>query len=180
MQVKSDRGPERPDLAGTSACAAYNFRRAARAVSRFYDAVLEPSGIRSTQFAILTAVAKLRPIPIGRIGEILLIDPTTLTRSLRLLEKDGLIEVAPRGERRQRLVTLTSQAEKVLARAVPLWREAQARYLASLGGADWPEFKARLEQAARAAVALEPKSAARRPAPGRPKRSPQRPPGGPA
>src|SRR5215467_9957282 len=152
MQVKCPA--PLPDLAGTSACAAYNFRRAARAVSRFYDAVLEPSGIRSTQFAILTAVAKLRPVAISRIGEILVIDPTTLTRSLRLLEKQGLIEVAPRGSRRQRLVTLTNKAENVLAQAVPLWREAQARFLATLS-ADWPEFKARLEQATRAAVALE-------------------------
>jgi len=178
MQVKS--GIERPDLAGTSACAAYNFRRTARAVSRFYDAVLEPSGIRSTQFAILTAVAKLCPIPMGRIGEILVIDPTTLTRSLRLLDKQGLIEVAPRGQRRQRLVTLTSKGEKVLARAVPLWREAQDRFLASLGGADWSQLKGRLEQAARAAVALEPKSAGPRRASGRSKPSPEWPPGGPA
>ena len=155
MQVKPVPGTLPPDLAGTSACAAYNFRRTARAVSRFYDAVLEPSGIRSTQFAILTAIAKLRPVPISRIGEILVIDPTTLTRSLRLLEKGGLIEIAPRGVRRQRLVTLTTLAEKVLTQAVPLWREAQGRFLASLGGADWPEFKARLEQATRAALALE-------------------------
>jgi len=155
MQVKSEPGTPVPDLAGTSACAAYNFRRTARAVCRFYDAVLEPSGVRSTQFAILTAIAKLKPVPISRIGEILVIDPTTLTRSLRLLEKEGLIEIAPRGVRRQRLVTLTTQAEKVLAEAVPLWREAQARFLASLGGADWPEFKARLERATRAALSLK-------------------------
>jgi DNA-binding MarR family transcriptional regulator len=163
MQVKSAPGTLLPDLAGTSSCAAYNFRRAARAVSRFYDAILEPSGIRSTQFAVLTAIAKLCPVAISRIGEILVIDPTTLTRSLRLLKREGLIEIAPRGVRRQRLVTLTSKAEKVLTKAVPLWREAQALFLASLGGADWREFKARLELATEAAIKLEQAGAAARP-----------------
>src|SRR5215475_15991352 len=128
MQVKSDL-TDLPffDLSGTSDCAAYQFRRTSRAVARLYDAALSPAGIRSTQFAILTAIAKLQPVSISRVAEILLIDATTMTRSLKLLEKDGLIEIAPRGERRQRLLTLTSKATKALAVAVPLWRQAQAR-----------------------------------------------------
>src|ERR1700751_3792975 len=135
MQVKPDPGfGSLPDLSGTSACAAYQFRRTSRAVARLYDAAIPSSGIRSTQFAILTAIAKLQPVPISRVATILLIDTTTMTRSLRLLQKDGLIEIAPRGVRRQRLLTLTSKAEKALAIAVPLWRNTQARFLASLGG----------------------------------------------
>jgi DNA-binding MarR family transcriptional regulator len=129
-------------------------------VARLYDAAIAPSGIRSTQFAILTAIAKLQPVSMSRIGEILVIDAATMTRSLRLLQKNGLIEIAPRGARRQRLLTLTLKAEKALAVAVPLWREAQARYLASLGK-KWREFRDELEQAAQVAVSLEAADAAR-------------------
>jgi len=155
MQVKSrSRSGSPPDLAGTSACAAYQFRRTSRAVARLYDTAIAPSGLRSTQFAILTAIAKLQPIAMSRVGEILVIEPATMTRSLRLLEKDGLIEIAPRGVRRQRLLTLTLKAEKALAVAVPLWREAQARFLASLGR-HWAELQDQLEHAAEVAVSLE-------------------------
>ena len=155
MQVKSDSLPgDRPDLTGTSACAAYQFRRTSRAVARVYDAAIAPSGLRSTQFAILTAVAKLQPVAMSRVGEILVIEPATMTRSARLLEKDGLIEIAPRGVRRQRLLTLTLKAEKALAVAVPLWREAQARFLASLGR-HWKELQDELEHAAEIAASLE-------------------------
>jgi DNA-binding MarR family transcriptional regulator len=155
MQVKSDLDfGSLPDLTGTSGCAAYQFRRTSRAVARLYDAALAPSGIRSTQFAMLTAIAKLQPISMSRVGEILVIDAATMTRSLRLLEKDGLIEIAPRGVRRQRLLTLTLKAEKALAIAVPLWRDAQARFLASLG-VEWKEIRNELEHAARTAVSLE-------------------------
>jgi DNA-binding MarR family transcriptional regulator len=161
MQVKPDLGfGSLPDLTGTSGCAAYQFRRTSRAVARLYDAALAPSGIRSTQFAILTAIAKLQPISMSHVGEILVIDGATMTRSLRLLQKDGLIEIAPRGVRRQRLLTLTLKAEKALAIAVPLWRDAQARFLASLGG-EWKEIRNELEQAARIAVSLETADSAR-------------------
>src|SRR5262245_16657983 len=155
MQVKSDSQSGNPtDLTGTSACAAYQFRRTSRAVARLYDAALAPSGLRSTQFAILTAIAKLQPISMSRVGEILVIDAATMTRSLRLLQEDGMIEIAPRGVRRQRLLTLTLKAEKALAVAVPLWREMQARFLASLGK-QWPDCRDGLEHAAQVAVTLE-------------------------
>ena len=161
MQVKPDSAlSPLPDLTGSSGCAAYQFRRTSRAVARLYDAALAPSGIRSTQFAILTAIAKLQPVSMSRIGEILVIDAATMTRSLRLLQKNGLIEIAPRGARRQRLLTLTLKAEKALAVAVPLWREAQARFLASLGK-KWREFRDELEQAAQVAVSLEAADATR-------------------
>src|SRR5262249_59661242 len=106
------------------------------------------------EFALLTAIAKLQPVAISRVAEILVIDLTTMTRSLKLLQKEGLVQIAPRGARRQRLLTLTSKAEKALAVAVPLWREMQARFLAELGK-KWPEFRDELEQAAEVAVALE-------------------------
>src|SRR5215510_6612957 len=152
MQVKPEPGfGSLPDLSGTSACAAYQFRRTSRAVARLYDAAIAPSGLRSTQFAILTAIAKLQPIAMSRVGEILVIEPATMTRSLKLLQKDGLVEIAPRGVRRQRLLTLTSKAQKALVIAVPLWREAQTRFLASLGR-EWSGFRDQLEHAAEIAV----------------------------
>ena len=70
MQVKGG-ATDSLDLSGTGSCAAFNFRRTARAVSRLYDHGLEPSGLRATQFAILTAIAKFQPVSISRIGEIL-------------------------------------------------------------------------------------------------------------
>jgi DNA-binding MarR family transcriptional regulator len=163
MQVKPDSALNSlPDLTGTSGCAAYQFRRTSRAVARLYDSAIAPSGIRSTQFAILTAIAKLQPVSMTRVAKILVIDPTTMTRSLRLLEKGGLIEIAPRGLRRQRVLTLTLKAEKALAIAVPLWREVQNRFVAALGGKQWTEFRDELEQAAELASTLETAKAAQK------------------
>src|ERR1700756_5014584 len=113
MQVKSG-STDSLDLKGTGSCAAFNFRRTARAVTRLYDLALEPSGIRSTQFAILTAIAKFQPVAISRIGEILVLAKTTLTRSLRLMQKQGILEISPRSTRRQRFLNLTDAGAKSL------------------------------------------------------------------
>src|SRR5258707_5957766 len=66
------------NLNGTGSCASFNFRRAARAVTRFYDQALEPCGIRSTQFTILVGVAKTQPTSISALADVLVIDNTTL------------------------------------------------------------------------------------------------------
>ena len=75
------------DLTGTGYCASLNFRRTARAVTRMYDTAMQESGVRSTQFAMLVAIAKIQPVAMGTLAEVLTIDRTTLTRSLQAAAK---------------------------------------------------------------------------------------------
>src|SRR5213596_595304 len=107
------------DLSGTGYCASFNFRRTARAVTSLYDTALQESGIRSTQFAILVGVVKNQPVSIGALADVLVIDSTTLTRSLRLLEKEGLVTISNRAAMRQRFLTITAKGEHTLARSLP-------------------------------------------------------------
>jgi DNA-binding MarR family transcriptional regulator len=143
------------NLKGTGSCASFNFRRAARAVTRLYDQALEPCGIRSTQFTILVGVAKTQPTSISAFADVLVIDNTTLTRSLRLLKKQGLVSVSDRGVKRQRFLALTPKGERTLAAGLPLWRAAQERFVESLGGDYWSNFRGELERLAHVAIALE-------------------------
>jgi DNA-binding MarR family transcriptional regulator len=143
------------DLQGTGYCASFNFRRTARAVTKLYDEALQPAGIRSTQFTILVAVLKVQPVAIGKLGEILVIDRSTLTRSLRLLQKDGFLTVSKRGEKRQRFVSVTPKGEEALARAIPAWREIQARFVNTIGDAHWRDLRNELERLAGVATGLE-------------------------
>ena len=122
------KGECKLDLTGTGYCASFNFRRTARAVTRMYDATMQKSGIRSTQFAILVGIAKNQPIAIGALGKILVIEQTTLTRSLQLLRKDGLITTSKRSAMRQRFLEMTPNGEQALARALPYWRRMQSEF----------------------------------------------------
>lgn len=154
------------DLSDTGACGSFNFRRTARAVTRFYDDALQDTGIRSTQFAILVAIAKNQPVSIGALSEVLVIDGTTLSRSLLLLKKDGLVAVSERSAMRQRFLSITRKGERVLARALPVWRKAHKRFVASLGSPHWLELRSELERLAHTATDLDESNAKARNAAG--------------
>ncbi len=143
------------DLTGTGSCASFNFRRAARAMTALFDRALKDSGIRSTQFTILTAVAKNQPVSVGKISEILVIDATTLTRNVNLLRKQGMLTVSPRGAMRRRFLHLTVAGEKALAMAVPLWRKIQQRFVDQIGEDQWKALRSELESLSKLAVSME-------------------------
>src|SRR5213080_3610558 len=143
------------DLSGTGYCASFNFRRTARAVTSLYHTALQKSGIRSTQFAILVGVAKNQPVSIGALANVLVIDGTTLTRSLRLLQTEGFIAISNRAAMRQRFLTVTAKGERVLARSLPAWRNAQERFVATICANYWLDLRNDLEKVAHVAVDLE-------------------------
>ena len=150
------------DLTGTGYCASFNFRRAARAVTRLYDLALQESGIRSTQFTILVGIAKSQPVSVGTLGEILLIDRTTLARSLQLLRKERLISISARSTMRQRFLAVTRKGEHALSRSLPIWRKIQGRFVQAVGSCHWLELRDELERLAAIAMVLEdPKNSGR-------------------
>ena len=143
------------DLSGTGHCGSFNFRRTARVVTRIYDIALQESGIRSTQFIILVGIAKNQPVAIGALAEVLVIDPTTLTRSLRLLQKDGLIAISERSTMRQRFLAIAPKGARTLARSLPLWRKAHKHFVATVGSDYWIDLRNELERLAHLLVGLE-------------------------
>lgn len=145
----------RSDLSGSRYCVAFNCRKTARAVTRFYDLALTPSGIRSTQFAILVGIAKSQPVSIGGLSDMLSIDTTTLTRSLHLMRRQGLLRVSERSTMRRRFVTLTRTGARIFDRSIPLWRRAQTRLVSAIGEARWMALQQQLEQLSSLALRLE-------------------------
>ena len=143
------------NLTGTGYCASFNFRRVSRAITALFDRAMQDSGLRSTQFAILTAVAKTQPVSIGAIADLLIIDATTLTRSLNLLKKLGYLTISPRGAKRQRFLNLTDDGLKALARAVPLWRKIQQSFVNQVGEEHWRTLRLEMEGLSKLAVEME-------------------------
>lgn len=129
-------------------CTNANLRNTARVITQLYDEFLEPSGLLGTQFRLLGAVAANGSIALTPLAEALSLDPTTLARNLKPLERDGLVEVSVgEDDRRMRVVTLTEAGLQALMKAIPLWEEAQAWIIDQLGEdrwrsmlADWAEL----------------------------------------
>ena len=104
-------------------------RRAARRISNFYDAVLAPSGVRVTQYAILTLLAEAGALAINDLATRLDLDRTTTGKNLRPLTTARLVKIArSSADGRSRVATLTERGADTLRRARPLWRQAQEQF----------------------------------------------------
>ena len=97
-----------------------------------------------TQFSILAAIARRDEANLKELEAALAIDQTTLTRSVTLLERDGLIERVPHPDGRIKSMRLTSKGRRVLEVARPLWTQAQDKILRELGTKAWTDAQRRL------------------------------------
>ncbi|MGP8052100.1 MAG: MarR family winged helix-turn-helix transcriptional regulator [Desulfobaccales bacterium] len=115
------------------ACLCFNIRKAARAISHLYDKFLRPAGLRATQFALLMAIRINGPVTLTRLAKVTVMDRTTLSRNLVVLEKRRLIQIQSGEDRREREISLTPLGDEILEKAASLWAQAQGHIQERLG-----------------------------------------------
>jgi DNA-binding MarR family transcriptional regulator len=117
-------------------CNCSALRKASRRLSQMYDAALAPSGLRSTQYAILAEIDHFqRKLPtIGELAEAMVMDTSTIGQNLRPLERAGLLKLQQNEvDRRRKCVKLTRKGKARLAAAFPLWTDVQGRFEGKFG-----------------------------------------------
>lgn len=121
----------------TLPCVCANLRRAARAVTHLYEEALRPLGLRATQFTILQVLGSTGEITQGELGELLVTDSTTLTRTLQIMCRNGWVAERPGTDRRERWLRLTKSGRAQLVRATPAWERVQSQLAQALGREPW-------------------------------------------
>lgn len=114
-------------------CAVFNFRKIARATTQLYENVMKEIDLRATQFTILGVLSHKESFTMNELAEAMVLERTTLTRNLKLLEKRGYINIRVGDDRRERHIHLTQEGSSILNEALPLWREAQTKMLEAWG-----------------------------------------------
>jgi DNA-binding MarR family transcriptional regulator len=115
-------------------CNCLALRQATRHVTQFYDQCLAPSGLRTTQLSILAKLKRLGPLTINALARELVMDRTTLGRTMLPLERDGLIGIEDGTvDRRSKELHLTKAGAERLRVARKLWSEAQTQFEAAFG-----------------------------------------------
>jgi DNA-binding MarR family transcriptional regulator len=117
-----------------SECTCFRIRGAARRVTQIYSQYLAPTGLKISQFSLLGFVTAKGPVSIGKLSEYLATDRTTLTRNLRPLLAQGLVERAESGDKRKRELVATAAGRALFKRALPLWADAEREVRAAMGG----------------------------------------------
>jgi len=89
------------NLSNQSLCHCTNLRRASRAITQYYDEMLEPSGLKVTQYGLLNHIRRLGPLTMNELSQ------------------------AMRKNSQAKQLNLTEKGAQALAAAAPYWNQAQ-------------------------------------------------------
>jgi DNA-binding MarR family transcriptional regulator len=114
-------------------CTNIKLRQLMRRVTQLYDAEVGKTGLRGTQYSLLSYVVKLGPVRPVDLARAMKIDASTLTRNLRPLVDAGLLTIEPGADARSRLVQVTPAGREKRQEAQRRWRVAQESLNQRLG-----------------------------------------------
>jgi DNA-binding MarR family transcriptional regulator len=124
----------------TCYCAAV--RTAARKTTALYDSMLAPAGLTLAQYSLLRKIERARTVSLTQLGRLAELDRSTVGRNVKALEQLRLVRLGAAKDEREAAVKLAPAGVEALARAAPLWEEAQRRVEAALGGARAEQLRA--------------------------------------
>jgi DNA-binding MarR family transcriptional regulator len=129
-----------------SCCNNASLRKAARRLGKLYDAVLEPSGLKATQYVLLTQIYDLGSPTMAELANGLVMDLSATRHSLGPLIRDRFVRlrVDPK-DRRVKRATLTPIGETKFKEANQLWRKAQDRFEQAFGPARAAKLRSELK-----------------------------------
>ena len=122
-----------PALAAPRGCTNLKLRQLSRRVTRHYDAIVSATGLRNTQYSLLSHVVVLGPIQLSALAAEMQLDPSTLTRNLQPLIARGWLALEPGDDARSRRVVATPDGRALRTEAQRAWKRAQLALNERLG-----------------------------------------------
>ena len=114
-------------------CIAYRVRLLNRAITSIYDRALQPLGIKVNQANILTMLTLTERATSADIARVLLMEKSTVSRTVDRMKKNGWISVAGDGDGPSQVVAVTPEGRKMMAAAHAQWKKAQKQASELLG-----------------------------------------------
>jgi DNA-binding MarR family transcriptional regulator len=114
-------------------CTNIKLRQLMRRVAQLYDAEVGKTGLRGTQYSLLSYVVKLGPVRPVDLAAAMKVDASTLTRNLRPLVDTGFLTIDPGPDARSRFVNATAAGREKRQEAQRRWRVAQESLNRRLG-----------------------------------------------
>ncbi|GAS87472.1 MarR family winged helix-turn-helix transcriptional regulator [Mycolicibacterium brisbanense] len=114
-------------------CIAFRIRLIGRATTGLYEHALDIHGLSIAQLNLLAALGKVGPCPPARLGELLLLDRSTVSRNLSPMLKHGWVQAVSSDAKGIREIELTPSGRKKIQAALPDWRRAQEQATELLG-----------------------------------------------
>lgn len=115
-------------------CSNTAVRRAARQLGQLYDDCMEGTGLKGTQFSLLSQIATTGEPALKQLAEAMVMDLSALGHTLKPLIRDGYVELVPdHRDRRVKRARLTDLGRKKHQNLLANWRDAQQRFDSAFG-----------------------------------------------
>jgi len=125
----------------TQICVCANLRKKTRVVTQLYDKLLQPTGLKVTQYSMLANINQQQSVSISQLGDILLLDQTTITRNINVLKQNGYVNITKDPQdARTKIITLTKKGVEKLNEAAPIWEDIQERIINDIGLEKYEHF----------------------------------------
>jgi DNA-binding MarR family transcriptional regulator len=128
MQFSINDDPPKP-----RGCTNAKLRQVARLMTQHYEQYMLESGVRITQYSLLSTIHYLGRATPSDLARAMHMDNSTLTRNLRLMIEAGWVKQGPGADSRSRQVELTGKGLAVRQLASKEWRQAQDALNKKLG-----------------------------------------------
>jgi DNA-binding MarR family transcriptional regulator len=106
-------------------CTNLKLRQLSRRVTRLYDREVGVTGLKNTQYSLLSHVVLLGPIQPSALAARMKLNASTLTRNMQPLIAQGWIRLEPGVDARSRLLVATDEGKALRAEAQRAWKRAQ-------------------------------------------------------
>ena len=114
-------------------CFGLSVRRADRVITQMYNDHLSTVGIKATQFSVLRALWYMKSTTAVQLQQVLVMDQTTLSRTLKLLIRDGFVHVTEGQTKREKNLSLSDEGLAIYKEALKHWKIAQQKLREHLG-----------------------------------------------
>lgn len=114
-------------------CTNLKLRQLTRRVTQHYDAEVGKTGLKTTQYSLLSHVQRFGPLRSVELAALMQMTASTLSRNLQVLVADGLLALEAGPDARSRLVRITEAGRAKQREAQQHWKAAQLSLNALLG-----------------------------------------------
>ena len=120
----------------SSRCHCVNLRRAAQALTEYYDLAMKPYGITLNQYSIMQNIRRIEPCSVAELSRVLRLDRTTLVRNLKTLTERELVVDKKEAKNRDRKLECSLEGKEILEKAVPAWERTQKELEEYIGSSE--------------------------------------------
>src|ERR1700674_6025892 len=131
---------------GEGVCVGGCVRKLNRMVSAIYDGALASSGVKTSQFSVLVAVANRKKARPAELAKLLQMDESTLSRNVERMCAKGWLRLEPDADRRSHLIEVTDKGQALIRKCLPGWQKAQTEVSRRLGTDSVAELRSALRK----------------------------------